>query len=155
VGLFLSNFECKVDRTGRVSVPKPFRNALAPSSFDGLVLYQSEDPACLEGASYEFLENLADSLYSDKSPFDPSVMSVATTILAEAQQLTFDPEGRVRMSDDFRDYANIKDKALFFGLGKKFMIWNPEAYQAYRQSQRESARRDLLNVPSLDAGKRS
>ena len=43
---FLSTFVNKVDRKGRVSVPAPFRAALAGQGFQGIVAYPSlTDPA--------------------------------------------------------------------------------------------------------------
>ena len=149
MALFLSNFTNKVDGQGRVSVPMTFRSALSGSAYRGLVLYKSRNPHCLEGGPREFLEKLANRLYSRTSPFDPSVLSVATTILAGSAELVFDPEGRIRLSEAFREYAGITTHATFVGLGPKFMVWNPDAYTAYEESQLMQADKDLLEVPSL------
>ncbi len=152
MALFLSNFTNKVDGQGRVSVPMSFRNTLSGSSFGGIILYRSRNPHCLEGGPREFLEKLATRLYSRTSPFDPSILSVANSILAGADELSFDPEGRVRLSDEFREYAGITSHATFAGLGPKFMIWNPEAYRTFEDAQLVKADQDLLDVPSLFKG---
>lgn len=139
MALFLSTFTNKVDKKGRVSVPKPFRAAVSGSDFKGVVVYRPYQHPCIEGADVGFLEKLSDRAYTDISPFDDEKLSVATSILSESVPLTFDPEGRVMLPEHFRKSAGISNQATFAGIGQKFQIWEPEAYKKHIKEQREAA----------------
>ncbi|WP_374764361.1 division/cell wall cluster transcriptional repressor MraZ [Yunchengibacter salinarum] len=139
MALFTSTVTNRVDKKGRVSVPAAFRGAVQESSFAGIVLYASLNLPCIEGADMAFLERISDRLYSDYSPYDDDQMAVATAILAGANQLAFDPEGRVMIPAALRDGAGISDRATFVGLGPRFQIWDPDTYEPHRQRQMQTA----------------
>lgn len=139
MALFLSTFENKVDKKGRVSVPASFRNAVSDSHFSGIAVYRHLTLPCLEGGDISFLEQLSDQLYEDFSPFDTDQLSVATAILAESNQLAFDSEGRIMLPWAARDFTGIEDQATFVGLGRKFQIWSPDQFALHRDEQRTVA----------------
>ncbi len=139
VALFLSTFENKVDKKGRVSVPAPFRSAVDKSHFQGIAVYRHLSLPCLEGADITFLEQISDQLYEDFSPLDTDQLSVATAILAESNQLAFDSEGRIMLPAAAKEFTGIDGQATFVGLGRKFQIWAPEQYALHRDEQRRLA----------------
>ena len=152
MAFFLSTFTNKVDKKGRVSIPAPFRNAVAQSSFTGVVVYQPFNMPCIEGADISFLEQLSDRLYGDFGPFDPDQMSVATAILAGASQLSFDPEGRVMLPTELKEFAGIDGQATFVGIGRKFQIWAPDAYAQHREEQMALAAQKAPTLPAFGGG---
>lgn len=152
MAFFLSTFKNKVDKKGRVSVPAAFRTAVAGSHFPGIVVYRPFNLPCVEGADMSFLEQLSDRLYGDFGPFDTDQMSVATAILAGANQLQFDPEGRVMLPSELREFAGIGDYATFVGLGRKFQIWGAEAYEAHKEDQLARAAEAAPNLQPFGGG---
>ena len=152
MAFFLSTFTNKVDKKGRVSVPASFRSTVASSHFPGIVVYRPFDLPCIEGADMPFLEQLSDRLYGDFGPFNPDQMSVATAILAGASQLSFDPEGRVMLPAELREFAGIDGLATFVGLGRKFQIWGAEAYAAHHQNQLTRAAEAAPKLPPFGGG---
>jgi MraZ protein len=70
----------------------------------------------------------------------------------ECEKLKIDPDGRTILPKRLRDIAGITDTAVFVGLGNKFQIWEPEAYNKFRESAREKA---LALRRQLGAGSRS
>ena len=58
VALFLSTFVNKIDRKGRVSVPAPFRAALAGQSFHGLVAFRSYKLPAVEAFGFDRMEQI-------------------------------------------------------------------------------------------------
>jgi bifunctional DNA-binding transcriptional regulator/antitoxin component of YhaV-PrlF toxin-antitoxin module len=62
MALFLSTYTNKVDRKGRVSVPAPFRTALSDEAFQGIVLFRSNNHACLEGFGASAMDELSSRL---------------------------------------------------------------------------------------------
>ncbi|NVJ99426.1 MAG: division/cell wall cluster transcriptional repressor MraZ [Alphaproteobacteria bacterium] len=155
MAFFLSTFKNKVDKKGRVSVPAPFRSAVASGNFPGIVVYRPLNLPCIEGADMSFLEQLSDRLYGDFGPFNPDQMSVATAILAGSSQLQFDPEGRVMLPNELRDFAGIDGFATFVGLGRKFQIWGAEAYEAHREEQLAMASETAPKLPPFGGGGQS
>ena len=135
MALFLSTFTMKVDKKGRVSVPAPFRAAVDGGSFKGVVVYRALKGHFLEGADLAYLEDLSQKIYSDFGPFDDDQMAVATAILAGASQLPFDGDGRVLLPPDLKEFAGIEDQATFAGIGHKFQVWNPAAFEAHKAAQ--------------------
>ena len=129
---FLSTFENKVDRKGRVSVPAPFRTALAGESFQGIIAYPSmADRAAIDAFGRSVLEELNrrrfDRTMQDGN-FEAALLggdSVVDTIMALAHELPFDSEGRIVLPASLAEPAGIGDRATFVGRGSRFQIWAP------------------------------
>ena len=43
-----------------------------------------------------------------------------------------DNDGRMVLSQEFRDFAGITDEAVFTGLGSTFQIWSPERRRVHK-----------------------
>jgi MraZ protein len=149
---FLSTYTNRVDAKGRISVPAKFRAVLADQEFQGVVCFPSFTGRCIEGVTMKRMEELSAMIDNDFAPFDETFDAFATSVLADSYELPFDKEGRVLLPDDLLDFAEIGAEATFVGLGKRFQIWQPEAYAAHRAAARERAResRGLLG-PQKDA----
>lgn len=146
--LFLSTYANKVDRKGRVSVPAPFRAALAAQPSPGIVLFRSSGHACLEGFAYAAMEELAGRL-DHYDLFSSAQDDLATTIFAEAVQIPFDAEGRIVIPEHLLKHAAIDEQAIFVGLGRKFQIWNAAAYEKRRDVARRQVRDRGLTLPRM------
>ena len=133
VSVFLSTFENKVDRKGRVSVPSSFRNVLSQQKSTGIILYPSFKHPCLEGSGDERIQEIVSSIdaidvFSDEA-------ENLQTILADAKQVSVDSDGRVILPHEFVVHAGIS-----VGLGKSFQIWSPKNFSIHRQKNRLRAR---------------
>ena len=155
MALFVGTVVNKVDRKGRVSVPASFRAALAGQSFNGIVAFPSFKHKALECCALDFMEELARSLY-DIDTFSDRQDDLAATIFAEAQQLTFDSEGRIMLTQALLDHAGIGELAAFVGQGPRFQIWEPKAREAFAAEARERARHQGMTLrvrsPQGDGG---
>ena len=83
----------KVDRKGRVSVPATFRASLAGQNFNGIIAFRSFKLPALEASGVDRMEELSDRI--DALPEFSEDRDAHSSILADAQQLAFDGEGRV------------------------------------------------------------
>lgn len=150
VATFLSTSTNKVDRKGRVSVPASFRNAAATPAFNGIVVrIPLDDKPYIEGEDITYTENFANDLHDNFDLDDEEQMAMATEYLASAEQLQFDPEGRVTLPAYLREYAGIETHAVFVGLGKTFQIWEPKAYEDHKARQRDLARQAKAKMKSM------
>ena len=152
MAFFLSTYTNKVDKKGRVSVPASFRNAVSKSVFSGVVLFAPTNFKCIEGADIAFLEQLSDNLYGEFRPFDEEQTVVATALLGGAKELTFDPEGRIMVPPAMREAAGIGAQATFVGLGRKFQIWDSEAYEIHHPEQLKVAARTTPKLSPFNKG---
>ena len=96
----------KIDKKGRVSIPKPFRDAFADQSFAGIYAYPSFKFPALEASGEAFIERVAASL-DDLDMFSDEQDDLAAVILENAYSLPFDPEGRVILPKDLVDHAGL------------------------------------------------
>ena len=67
--MFLSSFENKLDKKGRVSVPATFRSYLSSMGYNGFISYPSFNHAALEACSQDRIEKLSNTIDS-LNPFE-------------------------------------------------------------------------------------
>ena len=92
--MFLSSYENKLDKKGRVSVPASFRSYLTSMGYNGFIAYPSFSSESLEACSQDRIEKLSNTIDS-LNPFEEKRDYFATSVLSESENLQFDTEGRV------------------------------------------------------------
>jgi len=140
--MFLSSYENKIDKKGRVSVPATFRSHLNSMGYNGFISYPSFNYSALEACSQDRLEKLSNTL----NPFEEKRDFFATSILSESENMQFDTEGRVSLSDKLLNHAKIKNNILFVGLGKTFQIWEPTNFEKFKILARKKAFQNRSNL---------
>ena len=136
--MFLSSFENKIDKKGRVSVPATFRAYLNSIGYNGFISYPSFNHSALEACSQDRIEKLSNTIDS-LNPFEEKRDYFATSVLSESVNLQFDTEGRVSFTEKLLDHAKIKNNILFVGLGKTFQIWEPKIFEKFKIMARKKA----------------
>ena len=131
----------KIDRKGRVSVPKAFRDTLSGSGagFAGIYVDPSFTASAIEGCSEEFMNRVSESI-SELNLFSEEQDDLASILLSSAHALPFDPEGRVVLPNALIEHANLGAEAAFVGRGQSFQIWNPATYKEHSSRAFERAR---------------
>ena len=143
--MFLSTYENKLDKKGRVSVPASFRSYLSNLGYNGVICYPSFNNQSIEAWPQDRIEKISNTIDS-LNPFEEKRDFFATSILSESENLQFDTEGRVSLSDKLLNHAKIKNNVLFVGLGKTFQIWEPIAFEKFKFSAKKKSN---LNRASL------
>jgi MraZ protein len=146
LALFLSTFVNKVDRKGRVSVPATFRAALSGQNFNGIIVFPSFKLPALEASGIDRMEEMSDRI--DALAEFSEDREALSSILADAQQLPFDGEGRIVLPEALGQHAGIAETATFVGLGRTFQIWEPQRFAKHQQEMRERARRQGTTLPA-------
>jgi len=143
----------RIDKKGRVSVPKPFRAAFKDQQFAGIYVFPLFKAPALEACGEDFMSRLSESL-EDLDMFSDEQDDLASIILEAAHALSFDPEGRVALPKEFLSHAGISSQVLFVGRGARMQIWEPKAYEANRTRAFERARSlgSTLRLKPKDAG---
>ena len=143
--MFLSSYENKIDKKGRVSVPATFRSHLNSMGYNGFITYPSFNHNALEACSQDRIEKLSDTIDS-LNPFEEKRDFFATSILSESVNLQFDTEGRVSFTEKLLSHAKINNNILFVGLGKTFQIWEPKIFEKFRIVARKKAFQNRSNL---------
>ncbi len=139
MALFLSTYINKVDAKGRVSVPAPFRVALAREGVSSLVLFKSYRIQAIEGCTLERMTRLSESV-DQLDLFSDAQDDLSATLFAEALHLNCDADGRILMPESMRAFAGITQQAAFVGRGATFQIWEPKILESHQQAARERLR---------------
>ena len=143
--MFLSTYENKLDKKGRVSVPASFRSHLSNLGYNGVICYPSFNNASIEACSQDRIEKISSAIDS-LNPFEEKRDFFATSILSESENLQFDTEGRVSLSEKLLKHAMIKTNVLFVGLGKTFQIWEPRNFEKFKIVARKKAYQNRSNL---------
>ena len=143
--MFLSSYENKIDKKGRVSVPATFRSHLNSMGYNGFICYPSFNHAALEACSQDRIEKLSNTIDS-LNPFEEKRDFFATSILSDSENMQFDTEGRVSLSEKLLRHSNIKNNVLFVGLGKTFQIWEPKLFEKFKAVARKKAYQNRSNL---------
>jgi len=143
--MFLSSYENRIDKKGRVSVPATFRSHLSAIGYNGFMSYPSFNHSALEACSQDRIEKLSKTIDS-LNPFEEKRDYFATSILSECVNLQFDTEGRVSLTEKLLDHAKIRNNILFVGLGKTFQIWEPKIFEKFKIVARKKAYQNRSNL---------
>ena len=136
--MFLSTYENKIDKKGRVSVPASFRSYLSNLGYNGVICYPSFNNQSIEAWPQDRIEKISSSIET-LNPFEEKRDFFATSILSESVNLQFDSEGRISLSMKLLKHAKIKKNAIFVGQGKTFQIWEPIAFEKFKTNARKKA----------------
>ena len=143
--MFLSTYENRLDKKGRVSVPASFRSYLSKLGYNGLICYPSFNNQSIEAWPQDRVEKISNSI-DTLNPFEEKRDFFATSILSESENLQFDTEGRVSMSEKLLKHACIKNSVLFVGLGKTFQIWDPKNFEKFKIIARKKSFQNRSNL---------
>jgi len=143
--MFLSTYENRLDKKGRVSVPASFRSYLSNLGYNGVVCYPSFNNQSIEAWPQDRIEKISNAIDS-LNPFEEKRDFFATSILSESINLQFDSEGRISLTSKLLKHAKIKSSMIFVGQGKTFQIWEPTVFEKFKVNARKKAN---LNRASL------
>ena len=136
--MFLSTYENKLDKKGRVSVPASFRSYLSNLGYNGIICYPSFNNNCIEAWPQDRIEKISNAIDS-LNPFEEKKDYFATSILSESINLQFDTEGRILITTKLLKHAKIKSNILFVGQGKTFQIWEPTSYEKFKVTAKKKS----------------
>lgn len=144
----------KVDAKGRVSIPAPFRRVLEegdPDWTDGLnpnlvIIHGRTERPRLECFTIRAIDEI-DRIVATYPAFSEEREELEYFLNTQSVYASVDENGRIVLGQKLRDAINLKDEAVFAGMGESFHVWEPSAYAAdlaQRAERRTSAGRPDL-----------
>ena len=125
---FVSNTVLRLDSKGRVSIPASFRAVLTRDGFDGLYCYPALDQPAIDAGGNALMAEI-EALIVNQPLYSAARDHLALALYGTSETLKVDGEGRVILTDHFKEYAGISDSVAFVGLGHKFQIWEPGRFR--------------------------
>jgi MraZ protein len=147
---FVSTFTNKIDAKGRVSIPAPFRAVLERDGYSqgsgggagpeprggGVYCYPSLDAPALDGGG-ERLAQKIDGLLRGLADYSDERDELSVALYGDVQILNIDGDGRIVLPESLRRHAGLEGSVTFVGLGDKFQMWEPQAFEQRRRVARE------------------
>ena len=121
--MFLNQYQHSFDDKGRLTIPSKFRDLPAEGIF--VVQGLERNLMILPPAAFEIIYNRLMAM----SMTDPSARLLRHIILGNAVQLVPDGAGRILLSSNLKEFASLKDEAVFVGQGDYIEIWAPELWR--------------------------
>lgn len=116
-----------IDEKGRVSFPSKLRTEIEGNT---LVVTQALDN-CLWLFTPEEWESLSSRIMEKASPFNAKNRLVLRRLIAPAQQIEFDKNGRLSIPQTLREFANLSKDCVILGIDKYVELWDAETYKKY------------------------
>ncbi|MEC8983878.1 MAG: division/cell wall cluster transcriptional repressor MraZ [Candidatus Neomarinimicrobiota bacterium] len=121
---FTGEFSYTVDAKGRVNIPSKFRKVLSVDNEDTFVITRGMDP-CVWVYPVVVWQNIENDLKSLSSLSAINRTFVRNTV-RYATPLTYDGQGRIQLTNNLINYAELGKKTLIIGMVNKIEIWNPD-----------------------------
>ncbi len=120
--MFLGRYSHSLDDKGRVAIPARFRDIFGS---DGVITRGID--RCLSLYPMSAWTPLAEKV-SSLSISDPDARAFRRMVFAEAANVEFDRQGRIRIPPELRQYAGLDSEVLVVGMHTYVEIWSPEAW---------------------------
>ena len=121
---FTGEFSYTVDAKGRVNIPSKFRKVLSVDNEDTFVITRGMEP-CVWVYPVVVWQNIENDLKSLSSLSAINRTFVRNTV-RYATPLTYDGQGRIQLTNNLINYAELGKKTLIIGMVNKIEIWNPD-----------------------------
>ncbi|MFK7927175.1 MAG: division/cell wall cluster transcriptional repressor MraZ [Myxococcota bacterium] len=117
-----------LDDKGRLALPAVLRRAFVKHDVDSLVL--TYFGGALWGWTPEVFERNIEGPIAAQDPFDQAVVQFSHAILAPAQDLDLDRQGRIRVPQLLRDLASLNKEVVVNSLADRLEIWDKATWDA-------------------------
>ena len=125
--MFRGQFLHSVDQKGRTSMPVRFRAAVMADGAQRVVVTKAPFDPCLH--VYPFRAWVAyEAKISELPSHDPNIVRFRRTYSSPALEVEIDKAGRLRLSAEFREQAQLSQEVLWAGMGKIIELWSRERW---------------------------
>ncbi|MEL7147185.1 MAG: division/cell wall cluster transcriptional repressor MraZ [Bacteroidota bacterium] len=129
MAFFTSEYECKLDAKGRLSLPAKIKGNLPEVSSHELVLRRGFEPNLIVYPMLEYKKIHAK--ISSLSEFNADQRRLKRNFFRSIATVELDNSGRFLIPKAMLAHASLEKDAIVVGMGNTIEIWNPEVYDDY------------------------
>jgi len=135
-----------LDTKGRMAVPARYRDRLLEACGGRLVITVDPDHCLLVYPlpEWELIEAKLVALPS----LNKRTRQLQRLLIGYATECELDSQGRILLPNMLREFAGLGKKTVLIGQGKKFEIWDEEAWNESQQQWVDSVSGDADELPA-------
>ena len=141
--MFLNQYLHSFDDKGRLTIPAKFRELPAEGAF--VVQGLDRNLMVLPPAVFQLIYDRLMAM----SMTDPSARLLRRIILGNALPVVPDGVGRILLSPNLKEFADLKENVVFVGQGDYFEIWSPDLWKE-QEVQVSDAETNAQRFAALD-----
>ena len=125
-----------LDSKGRLMLPPDFRRIVVHDDPESRLMLTNFDRciACYTLSEWEKIE----SSFYQLNQTNKNVRAFQRFFIAGAVEAVPDKQGRILVPPHLRDYAHLEKEVVLAGVGRKFEIWNKDAFLDNRKEVEEN-----------------
>ncbi len=131
--MFIGQYTHTLDEKKRISLPKKFRKSIGKK----IVVTHGLDRCLFAYADKEW-QSISKKL-SGLGMLDSASRGFNRFILAGAQELEVDSEGRIIIPEHLRSFAGLEGNIIFAGVYNRLEIWNEKSWIDYQEKVSKEA----------------
>ncbi len=131
---FKGKFDHSIDAKNRINIPAKYRKLFAENGEQDLVANWASIEPCITvypKSRYDELTQLYRTKLSTINKRDRQFLRLWTMF---AWDCTFDNQGRINISPDLIEKANLTRDVVIIGAVDRIEIWNPETLKQHEES---------------------
>lgn len=126
-----------LDSKGRLALPSALRRALEDAKIGTLVLTFNQ--GAVVGWDPQTFEDKVERPLLEQDPFAEQVMDFVHAVLAPAQDVEIDAQGRIRVPQPLRELAGLDKDVVVNSVLDRLEIWDRTAWEARFKASLERA----------------
>jgi MraZ protein len=143
---FYGEYKFVIDSKNRLFVPSKFRDELKKEKSKNFMITIG-----LDGCLYMFLPSVWNELIKNnmeifRADNREEERAFKRFFFSNAQEISVDPQGRILISQNHKNYAEIKKEVFIIGVGNKIEIWSKEKWEEYNKSAIKSSLKKFSKI---------
>ena len=130
---FKGQADYSVDAKGRVAIPAKMRSCLRPEANETFVITRGFD-ACINAYPLDTWQGIEGQIAS-LNEFQPKTRHFKRIFLMWADEVQLDGQGRIRLTDQLREFAGLNGQARIIGSLDHLEIWDPDRFEDHVATQ--------------------
>lgn len=130
--MFRGATKVTLDAKGRLAIPTRYRDRILSRS-NGEVVVTVDRDYCLLIYPYPEWEEIERKLIRLPT-MNKQARRLQRLMVGYATEMELDGNGRILISKELREFANLDRQAILLGQGKKFELWNDKSWSDKRDS---------------------
>ncbi len=121
---FTGEYRYNLDNKGRINIPSKFRSALSKLSNENFVITKGMD-SCIVAYPLEEWQIRVESGLRELSSTSSKNRKLVRSITRFANTVKLDAQGRIQITPNLKEYADLEKEVIIIGVVNKIEIWNP------------------------------